>query len=488
MTNLFFGIPALLVSSFLFYKAYRNYQSSNFYASLAFILLAGLLLRVYAGTDFYLHDWDEKYHALVAKNLMQHPFQPTLYDKPVLPFDYKNWTANHVWLHKQPLPLWAMALSLKLLGINEIALRIPSIVLSTIGIWLTFQIAFYFFGNKVAALAAFFHAIHGLTIELTAGRVATDHVDIFFTFFIELGVFFVIKSCDKPAKKYFPVLIGICMGLAILSKWLPALIICPIWLLLISGTKKVPEFISDSILILVACAVIALPWQIYIFQEFPLEASWESGYNFRHLFEDVEGHGQPFFYHFDKLRIIYGELIYIPLIWLLYYSLKRAKKRQLKWLALSIWIFVPFLFFSFAKTKMQAYTLFSAPALFIISAAFIRYLRIIHLKNPKFIYFSNLLLFLLIALPVRYSFERIKPFSLRERNPDWAKELRILNKNIPGSNGILFNADRPIETMFYTELTAYPFLPNEAQTKQLKAKGFVLYFKEKETGKIMKLE
>lgn len=79
---------------------------------------------------------------------MNHPLKPTLYDNPILPYDYRNWVGNHVWVHKQPLPLWIMSASMWLFGVNEIALRLPSIILTTIGIWLSFIIGRYFFNKK----------------------------------------------------------------------------------------------------------------------------------------------------------------------------------------------------------------------------------------------------------------------------------------------------------------------------------------------------
>jgi 4-amino-4-deoxy-L-arabinose transferase len=64
---------------------------------------AGLGLRLYASGDDYLHAWDERFHALVAKNLMAHPLRPTLYDTPLLPYDYRDWQEAEVWLHKPTL-------------------------------------------------------------------------------------------------------------------------------------------------------------------------------------------------------------------------------------------------------------------------------------------------------------------------------------------------------------------------------------------------
>src|SRR5687767_15833441 len=97
-------------------------------AALLLVALA-LLLRGYAAADPHLHEWDERYHAVVAKNLLRHPLRPTLYDDPVRPYDNRDWLASHLWLHKPPLALWTMAGSVGVFGANEAAVRLPSIVL-----------------------------------------------------------------------------------------------------------------------------------------------------------------------------------------------------------------------------------------------------------------------------------------------------------------------------------------------------------------------
>lgn len=435
------------------------------------LLLGGLVLRIYTSSDFFLHTWDERYHALVAKNIINHPFVPTLYENPILPYDYKNWTANHIWLHKQPLSLWFMAASLYLFGINEIAVRIPSILLSTIGIGLTYLIGNYFFNKKVGYLAAFFFSINGLIIELASGRVATDHIDIFFMFFIELAVVFSILYVQKQ-KMLFNLLAGLCLGAALLSKSLVALIVIPIWLFVVIDSKKFnqKEICIQLILLISICLMTYLPWQIYINTYFPLESAWESSFNFKHFTEVIEERTGPFYYFFEKLRINYGELIYLPLIWFVWKTLNNLydKKR----LALLIWIMVPLIFFSLAKTKMQAYILFIAPALFIVTADFFfivyEYQK---LSKPKWIY--NLILLLLLALPIRYTIERVKPFNHTSRNPDWAIDLRKLNEQ-KILKGVLFNYDRPIEAMFYANLTAYQLLPDSVKLNELINKGYTI--------------
>lgn len=470
MNDLFYAIPTIILCAIGYYFSWRQYSRKKFIIAVLLLIVCGFTLRIYTSSDFFLHTWDERYHALVAKNLINHPLTPTLYDNPILPYDYHGWTGNHIWVHKQPLPLWTMAASMWLFGVNEIALRFPSILLSTIGIWLSFFIGRYFFNEKIGYLTAFFFSINGLIIELTAGRVATDHIDIFFLFFIELGVVFSILFAQKQ-KTVFNVLAGISIGAAILSKWLPALIVVPIWLLIVmdSGKFKTKEIICQLIILMTTCILIFLPWQLYIYQVYPAEATWETNFNFKHIIEVVEERTGPFYYFFDKIRINYGELIYLPFIWFLWRTFKNLHNK--KQLAVSIWVLIPLLFFSIAQTKMQAYILFISPALFLMTSAFFFMINDYKNKSHKLKWLYNLILILLIALPIRYMIERVKPFQQNNRNPDWAIELRKLNdKNI--ANGVLFNYDKPIEAMFYTNLIAYPHIPDSNKIIDLIADGY----------------
>ena len=344
MNNLFFGILTITFCAIGYFFSWKYQAKDNFKIAVLLLLLCGFALRLFTSTDFFLHVWDERYHALVAKNLIGHPMTPTLYNDSFLPHDVKSWTAGYVWLHKQPLPLWSMAFSMWVFGTNEIALRLPSILLSTIGIGLTFLIGSYFFNKKIGYLAAFFYSINGLIIELTAGRVATDHIDIFFLFFIELAILFTILFSLKR-KTIYNVMTGICIGAAILSKWLPALIVLPIWLLIVidSGNFKTRSIILQSIILLFTMMAIFLPWQIYTFKVFPVEANFEASFNIKHITEVLEGQTGPCYYYLDKIRINYGELIYLPLLWFLWKTMK--DKKNYKRIAISIWFLIPFFFF-----------------------------------------------------------------------------------------------------------------------------------------------
>ena len=469
MENRIYGIITIGIAIVLYYLAYKKFLKENYKLCLWLIMLGGLLLRLFTSMDFYLHEWDERYHALVSKNLIQNPLKPMLYSMPILDYDYRNWTSNHIWLHKQPFPLYSMALSMFILGKNTIALRLPSILLSTASIFATFQIGKILVSKKIGIFAAFLFSINGLIIESTAGRVATDHIDVFFYSLTTIAIYYLLRSVDQNSRNSI-VLGAIFTGLAILSKWLPALIVLPVWLIYYYQKQGIKGITTNLTIFITVCSAIAIPWQIYIMNQFPMEASWEYEYNSRHFFEVIEEHTKPIYYHFDRMRIIYGELIYIPLLWLIFTTYSQLRKSKYTKLILASWILIPYLFFSVALSKMQGYILFCSTAIFIMTAMFFYELKSFETKFKKL---KLLTLILLIALPIRYSVERISPFSIKERNPDWITEMRKLR--VKENKSVVFNCKYPIETMFHTNLIAYETTPNMEKLKFLKTEGYDIY-------------
>jgi hypothetical protein len=56
------------------------------------IFLAGFAMHLYmAPYHPFLHAWDERYHALVAKNMMTHSFKPMLIVNPITVYDPEQW-------------------------------------------------------------------------------------------------------------------------------------------------------------------------------------------------------------------------------------------------------------------------------------------------------------------------------------------------------------------------------------------------------------
>ena len=453
------GIALVL---FALYHSWRADYKSNL--SIILLLAGALFLRISTSLDPFLHKWDERYHALVARNLSHDFLTPRLYPKALLAYDYQSWVDNFIWLHKPPLPLWTMALSIKYLGANELSVRLPSILLSTLAVYFTWLIGLWLFSARAGFIAAFFHAVNGLVIEMTGGRVATDHIDVFFLVFVELGVLCAVIHWKKSqeTEKYHLLLLlatGASVGLALLCKWLPALIVLPVFVLLHWRNKS--KWLPAGIILVTAVTMI-LPWQVYASMTFPKEYWYEMQYNSRHITESLGEKAYPWYFHFDMARIIWNELVYLPMLWLAY---RITIKKEQSFLVLGTWIFLPYIFFSMAATKMPGYVLFTCPAIFILEAVFI-----IHITGTgRFRNLSLILCYLFFLLALRYCVERAKPFTSSLEMKNTSMQVKNLANQFDNSNKnvVLFNNTYTIETMFYTDLLSYERLPKEDEVEYL---------------------
>jgi uncharacterized membrane protein len=525
--NLVWGLAALAAAGLLFGYAWRAWRRGRPEAAAAAIVAAGLVLRMYAGSDLFLHTWDERYHALVAKHLVEHPLVPALYDHPVLPYDYRDWRSNHVWLHKPPLALWLMAAGMRLLGPDELAMRLPSLLLSALAILLTYVIGSHLGGRRVGLLAAAFQAVNGYLLQLPGGRVAVDHVDNALIFFVELAILGAVLQVRGwrrgpatelgtepgtaggtggwPAFLLATLAIGAVCGLAVLTKWLPGLLPIPVWLAL-AWRRQPPRRLAAGLLAMTAaCAAVALPWQLYARAAFPLEARWESAYNLHHLAVPIEGLGGSPLYYLAKMPRFFGELIYLPLGWFLVSLVYPPWRRSLpsrragtpqpggeaapdgrqafELLPIAVWLLLPLVAFSLAATKLGGYIMIAAPALFIVEASFWLWLwdrrprrgGARDPRNARRVAAAALrwaALVLLPLLPLRYTVERMKIRPGYDRNPPWVRALRALPAQLGPGPVVLFHLDRPLEAMFYTPYIAYEGVPTPAQARHLLAAGY----------------
>lgn len=465
--GIFIFILALLIYVYAFIIDKREKHS----AAIWLLVAGGLVLRAYCSADMYLHEWDERYHALVAKNLTAHWLKPTLYDNPVLPFEMTNWGSNHIWLHKQPVPLWLMAISIKLFGTTEIAVRIPSIVLSLITIKLVYDLSLYIFNRRVAFMSAFLCSINGVIIELVAGRIATDHIDAIFLFFTTLAFWWMVKYLQLMNNRAL-LMAGIALGCAILTKWLPALFCLPAWWILARGQGNMLSYrtiFSSTLLVLSVALAIVLPWHLYINLAFPLESAAEYQHISRHFTEQLDGHNTNLFFHFNELRMSYGELVYLPIIWFTWQALST---KEAKYLAPVVFFWIVYLFFSLAATRMKAYTIIAAPAIFMMTA-YCYYALSERISGSKYRLAMALGTFLLIALPARYTIERVSFFHPEEREPTWAKEIKSWDY---APNTVVVNCKHPIEAMFYHNIPVYEQVPDSNTINTLTKRGYKIVF------------
>ncbi|MEL6988205.1 MAG: hypothetical protein AAGK97_10275, partial [Bacteroidota bacterium] len=266
-------------------------------------------------------------------------------------------------------------------------------------------------------------------------------------------------------------LIGLFCGLAILTKWLPGLILLPLFVIINWNISKWNSVLANTVIIIIIAFLISAPWFYYTYSNFTKEYLWEQQYNYLHFIQNIEDHGQPWWYFIDKIRIIINEGIYVILIAVGIVAFQ-TKSNFKKYFFLFAWILIPFLIFSLAVTKLKGYLLLSFPAYFILIGVFIKELIEDRrwLNDQKYIHYTVLILILVFS--IRYSFERIKPFKSYEAK----SEIKIKSKRLSlTKNDVIFNVCKPIEWMFYSDATAYEKMPNAKEIELLKAQNFKVY-------------
>ncbi len=433
------------------------------------ILTIGFALRIAAiVADPFLHPWDERFHALVARNMMTDPFTPILRVNPITDnYDKFIWCCNHIWLHKQPLFMWQMALSMKVFGVSEWSMRLPSAIMGTLLILLIYRITILIGARKqVALLTALLLACSNFHLKMIAGIHGMEHNDVAHGFYV-LASIWALFEYNNSKKWYWVMLVGVLSGAAILNKWLTGLLVYLIWgvILLIAIYKKEP--VKKQMLLfvfsLIVCCIVFLPWQFYILHRFPDLAAYEYEFNRRHITEALEGHEGGYFYYFKYLKDLFGKYLYyfIPIGILLSVQEKSINKN----LNLGVITAIGFVFLFFSiivKTKVDTYLFFVVPlALLYISIA-LDYINRLLEKLLEPTYIAPPVIFTVVAflsLNPQWIMDYLSPNN-EERNGRIynANIYRNLNNDLPDSVRVVMNMNsfEDIDVMFYNKgITAY---------------------------------
>ncbi len=339
-------------------------------------------------SDSFLHMWDEQFHAVVAKNMLSNPFKPILIQDPILPYNYKNWTGNHIWLHKQPLFLWQIALSFKLFGLSILSLRLPSMIMTALLVFPVYRIGKIISGKQTGIFAAVLLTGSHFIYQLNSGRIATDHNDVAFLFYVTLSIWAWFEK-ENSEKRYWIILIGLFSGAAILNKWLVGLLVYSAWgisiLFFKENRTRLKSFI-ELFLSLIVTTIVALPWQLYILYRFPRESLYEFKLNTLHFTETIEGHSGGFMYHLNNIEKLYGTDFQYVIIVSLFIFLISQVRAKFKFVLIA-WIFIAYTFYSFAATKLSAFTIIVAPLVYLLIAQsltqIIHWVGMIHIR-PRF--------------------------------------------------------------------------------------------------------
>jgi 4-amino-4-deoxy-L-arabinose transferase-like glycosyltransferase len=342
---------------------------------LAAILWATFVLKLNNLDHSALTQWDEAHHAIVAQNVLKHPFKPTLIDVPYLPYDHKKWGDNHVWLHKPILPFWQVALSFAILGVNAFALRLPAAILSTAAAGLTYLIGKELFDRRTGLIAAVLQAVNPFLMTLVQGYQFADNIDVALLFWIEVAVYFLTLAMRTGSWRFLA-LAGVGQGMAFLCKSYLAGIVLGIaltaWLLpvcrLTFSPEAAPKFGLSRVLgLLATTALTVAPWLVYCAISYPVEFFHEEAQIRRHLTFNVENWGAPWDrVAFDYLIAIYG-VFYTPVLMAAFalVGIAVARRHAGLWLMYA-WGFGVWIPHFFAATKTPSATTIAIPAFLLL--------------------------------------------------------------------------------------------------------------------------
>lgn len=467
------GLIFILALLFAFRQQFRK--------AIVFLFFSGLLFRLAAVLmDPFVYDWDEQFHALVARNLTEHPFRPMLYADPALPYDPNFWAGNHIWLHKQPFFLWLIAGSLKLFGFTPFAVKLPSLLLSSLMIPALYRIGKLLIGDLAGFYAAALLAIGQLFMELPTGRLHTDHNDVVFAALILFSVWAFVEYLVNKKQKW-SMLVGVFAGCAVLTKWLPGMFVLGIWLMYILFNRKhrqEKKAWRDILRASLTMIGVALPWQIYILFAFPAESSYEYHYTALHFTIPMEGHAGTRWYHFEQL----GEQLGYGLAWFSaagLFSLLFIRNQRIVLISIVFACIGWFSFYTLAATKMPLFCFPVYPLLMLGCGFILQQLStwlIQWRKGTSFILFPTLLIGAWFVLDLSKT-ERLH--TLRDgsetframRMHDHEAALRI-HQNLGEGRWLVFGVPHPIPFMFYTGYTAYAEIPEQNKIDELTRKGW----------------
>lgn len=391
-----------------------------------FLIFGALWLLVFNIGSFPLVDYDEATYAKIVVD--------TLNSGDILSLK----SDDNFWFEKPPLYFWLAMMSVKLIGVNEIAFRLPSVILCVLSLWLVFLIVRKITKNNLIATLSFLILLFSAPFYHFALEMRLDYGVIMAMLF---GLLMIILGWDnkKSLFLFFPSL-----AIGFLFKSVIVGLIVPI-VLIFSYFYKEWSWLKNKFLWWGAplSLIVLAPWHILQHVRFGMDF-WNS-YFIRHIFDRAvygisDSESLDYLYYFKKLWF-YDQawiIIFLVLTGLLLFNWK--KQYEFKKLILSSFFSVIFIFtvFTVSKTHIVTYILpiFPFLAIFIATGLYTFFGKI---KYNKILIISIVVICSVVgylnAVGVMGVFfgDIIKPFHYEQR--DLARIVKSKNiNNIPFYN------------------------------------------------------
>ncbi|MFH0893898.1 MAG: glycosyltransferase family 39 protein [Bacteroidota bacterium] len=327
-------------------RIYRFLFKTSIPELVVLIILTFFLFRN-LGTNS-LQAWDESRYAINALEMNERG-------------DYINYYyagQPDQWIGKPPLYMWSVALSYKIFGTNEFALRFPS-ALCALLIFVTLYFILRKYRSRAFALTACL--LLGSVTAIIGRHVGrTGEMDAMLSLFLLIAAGSFLMAVDF-GKKTFLTLCGIALGLAFYAKGTPAFMLLPIWAIYALWRKKT-RFLLKSIHLyagLLIFAAFIFSWYFLIIKygntfpdrQYGGSNAWENlfGYDtvtrITNAPNDLSSTKLTFIMHYFDVRFnIWNYLFYAAFIYFIISSIRKKllirNRKSLQLFSISSWIFL----------------------------------------------------------------------------------------------------------------------------------------------------
>jgi 4-amino-4-deoxy-L-arabinose transferase-like glycosyltransferase len=288
---------------------------------------------------------------------------------------------------------WFQALSIKLFGLNEFAVRLPSAIAASLWVIATYLFTARFSDAKHAFIAAF---VMSASLQITIIAKAAI-ADALLNLFIALAMFSLYRLYESREHRYI-YLTFLFVGLGTLTKGPVAIMIPLVVSFLFFLFKGAWRFWLQSVFHPIGIGIflaVTAPW--YILEYLDQGEKFINGFFFKHNISRfsgaMEGHYGSLIYYIPVLLV--GLLPFTSLYVRLVASVKRLISDDLH-LFLLLWFAFVFIFFSFSGTKLPHYVIYGYTPLFILVGLLWRE----NISSFWLILPSILLYLILLALPI----------------------------------------------------------------------------------------